>query len=69
MIGQAPDSIAFRDGFPWPDVVIPVEADGSDVIDVLDGLDPIPRGSLQSAGATPLKRCCVTTGCTDGKGS
>jgi len=39
MVGQSPDCAAFRELFPWPDTVVPVEPDGSDVMDVLDGLD------------------------------
>jgi hypothetical protein len=35
MIGQAPDSEVFSDMFPWPDVVIHIRPDGSDVMDVL----------------------------------
>jgi len=35
MIGQAPDLDAFRQMFPWPDVVVHIEPDGSDVMSVL----------------------------------
>ncbi len=35
MIGQPPDCAAFKETFPWPDVVIPIQPDGSDVLDVL----------------------------------
>jgi Glycosyl transferases group 1 len=42
LIGQAPHGEAFREMFPWKDAVIPVQADGSDVIDVLAELDSDP---------------------------
>jgi spore maturation protein CgeB len=35
MIGQAPDCQSFREMFDWPDAVIEVRPDGSDVTDVL----------------------------------
>jgi spore maturation protein CgeB len=43
MIGQVPDCDAFREAFPWPEAVIPVDADGTDVVDVVTGLmaDPV----------------------------
>lgn len=42
MIGQQPNSEAFREMFPWPDVVVPIKPDGSDVIKVLASLDSDP---------------------------
>jgi hypothetical protein len=39
MIGQAPNCDAFGEMFPWPDAVIPVKADGSDVIEVITELE------------------------------
>ena len=42
MIGQAPNCEAFREAFPWPDVVVPIRPDGSDVMDVLTALDSDP---------------------------
>jgi hypothetical protein len=38
MIGQAPDCAPFRRMFDWPDVVIRLEPDGSDVAEVLSKL-------------------------------
>ena len=39
MIGQAPSCEAFREMFPWPDVVTPIQTDGSDIIPTLAALD------------------------------
>jgi hypothetical protein len=38
MVGQMPDCPAFREMFDWPDAVVPVRPDGSDVADVVGGL-------------------------------
>jgi hypothetical protein len=38
LIGQSPNCEAFRTLFQWPDVVIPIKPDGSDVIEVLTDL-------------------------------
>lgn len=35
MIGQAPRCQAFEELFPWPDAVVHIEPDGSDVVDVI----------------------------------
>ncbi len=43
MIGQAPDCDAFREAFPWPDVVVPLQPDGSDVMEVLQSLHLQPE--------------------------
>lgn len=43
MIGQAPDSEAFREMFDWPDAVIPIQPDGSDVIETLARLGSEPE--------------------------
>jgi spore maturation protein CgeB len=43
MLGQAPDCEPFRSMFDWPDVVIPVKADGSDVTDVVSDLTAHPE--------------------------
>lgn len=43
MIGQAPDGQTFRRMFPWPDAVIPVKPDGSDVQEVLAELASDPE--------------------------
>ena len=43
MIGQPPDCEAFREAFPWPNVVMPIQPDGSDVIEVLDSLASQPE--------------------------
>ena len=38
MLGQTPDSESFRTMFNWPDAVIEIQPDGSDVADVLESL-------------------------------
>ena len=38
MIGQPPDCQPFRETFNWPDAVVRIEPDGSDVLDVLADL-------------------------------
>jgi spore maturation protein CgeB len=43
MIGQAADCPAFARVFPWPDVVVPIRPDGSDVLDVVAALDADPE--------------------------
>jgi spore maturation protein CgeB len=43
MIGQAPDCDSFRKMFPWPDAVIQVQPDGSDVLNVIARLDRMPE--------------------------
>ena len=43
LIGQPPNCEAFRQTFPWHDVVIPVQPDGSDAVDVLGGLQADPE--------------------------
>lgn len=43
LIGQAPDSEEFRDMFGWPDSVIPVQPDGSDVLEVVRSLAADPE--------------------------
>ena len=43
MIGQPPNCESFRETFPWPDAVIPVQCDGSDILDVLDRLESEPE--------------------------
>ena len=42
MIGQAPDCGAFRELFDWPEAVIPMQLDGSDVVTTLNGLNSDP---------------------------
>jgi hypothetical protein len=42
LLGQAPGAASFRADFPWPGAVIPTRPDGSDVADVLAGLDATP---------------------------
>jgi spore maturation protein CgeB len=42
MIGQVPDCDAFREAFPWPDAVVPVRPDGSDVVEILETLASDP---------------------------
>jgi hypothetical protein len=43
LLGQAADSESFRELFGWPDVVIEVAPDGSDVAQVLAELDACPE--------------------------
>lgn len=43
MIGQAPESQAFRELFDWPEAVVPVRSDGSDIEAVLSGLSRQPE--------------------------
>jgi len=42
LIGQTPDCEAFRELFPWQDVVIEVQPDGSDLMQVIATLDSEP---------------------------
>jgi hypothetical protein len=42
MIGEPPNCEAFRELFQWPDAVIPIQPDGSDVIEVLASLGSEP---------------------------
>jgi hypothetical protein len=42
-IGQAPNCEEFRDIFGWPDVVIEIQPDGSDVLEVLAALGSDPE--------------------------
>jgi spore maturation protein CgeB len=43
MIGQAPNTDSFFKMFPWPDAVITIQPDGSDVMDVIARLDNAPE--------------------------
>src|SRR5258705_1599938 len=43
MIGQAPNCRSFRERFDWPDAVIEVKPDGSDVVERLAALDAQPE--------------------------
>jgi hypothetical protein len=43
MIGQQPRCQAFRELFPWPDVVTEIAPDGSDVIEKIAALDAEPE--------------------------
>jgi hypothetical protein len=43
MIGQAADCRSFRERFDWPDAVIEVKADGSDVVQRLSELNAQPE--------------------------
>ena len=42
LLGQAPGTLTFRRDFPWPDAVVELNADGSDVADVLADLSRRP---------------------------
>lgn len=59
LIGQPPHCEAFRQLFPWQDVVIEVQPDGSDVLDVMAMLDSDPgraRAIHQRNAAEALRR-------------
>jgi len=43
MIGKAPECEAFRQLFDWPDAVIPINPDGSDIVEVLKTLRSCPE--------------------------
>jgi hypothetical protein len=43
MIGQSPDCEAYKDLFGWPEVVIEIQPDGSDLVDVLSALASNPE--------------------------
>jgi hypothetical protein len=43
LLGQAPHGEAFQQMFPWQDAVIPVESDGSDIMDVVAELASDPE--------------------------
>jgi hypothetical protein len=49
LLGRAPATHSFRECFPWPDSVVNVKDDGSDVESVLDGLAD-KREDLERAG-------------------
>lgn len=42
VLGSAPDTPDFARAFPWPDAVVPVRPDGTDVLDVVAALDADP---------------------------
>jgi hypothetical protein len=42
MVGQPADSPGFRERFDWPDAVVELETDGSDVVEVLTSLNGQP---------------------------
>lgn len=42
LLGQAPDCASFRERFGWPDSVIEVRPDGSDVVEILADLNAHP---------------------------
>jgi hypothetical protein len=43
MIGQVPESETYRELFGWPEAVIPLQPDGSDIRAVLDNLNADPQ--------------------------
>jgi hypothetical protein len=43
MIGQEPDCEAFKEAFPWSDVVVQIQPDGSDVLTALATLKADPE--------------------------
>jgi hypothetical protein len=40
MVGQAADCDAFRELFPWPDAVLEINPDGSDILQLISHLEP-----------------------------
>lgn len=54
MVGQIPDCPAFEKLFPWPDAVLELSSDGSDVRDVLASLgsEPARRRAIGHRNAT-----------------
>lgn len=59
LIGQPPDCAAFKQLFPWQDVVIEVQPEGSDIMDVIAMLDSDParvRAIHQKNAAEALLR-------------
>lgn len=48
MVGQAPDCEPFRRMFDWPDVVVPLRPDGSDVADLLSQLTAHPERFIEA---------------------
>lgn len=46
MIGQVPNSDSFCKMFPWPDAVIRIQPDGSDVLEILQRLSASPERVL-----------------------
>jgi hypothetical protein len=50
LIGQAPHSRSFDERFPWPDAVIEVRPDGSDISDVLAELRAQPERLAEISG-------------------
>jgi hypothetical protein len=54
MIGQAPDCESFRQLFDWPEAVIEIEPDGSNVAEVLRGLaaDPVKLKQISRRNAS-----------------
>jgi Glycosyl transferases group 1 len=45
MVGEAPDCDAYRELFTWPEPVIQIQPDGSDIMAVLSELDSDPKRS------------------------
>lgn len=43
LVGEAPDCTGFKEMFPWPDVIVPVRSDGSDVMDAMASLNADPE--------------------------
>ncbi len=59
MIGQGPDSSSFRELFDWPEAVVPVRPDGSDIAEVLESFrdqpDRLDRISRRNAREVLLR--------------
>jgi hypothetical protein len=59
LLGQAPDCSHFREMFDWPDAVVSIREDGSDVVDVIRSLTADPErmlGISRQNGAGALLR-------------
>lgn len=54
VLGSSPDAADFAECFPWRDAVVPVQPDGSDVLEVIAELDadPARASATRQAGVT-----------------
>jgi hypothetical protein len=69
MPGKAPDTPAFAELFDWPDAVVPVKPDGSDIAPCSPSLIRSPSKCVRSVDETPPSPCFGTIGCIDGSAS
>jgi hypothetical protein len=58
LIGQAPDCDSYRDNFDWPEAVIPVNPDGSDIAEILKAIasDPARFAAISCRNAVESLR-------------